>query len=56
MVGTRGQGSQGRPEGAGPRPAARQAPQNTAYSQAAPPEEIDDAPPAENSGGDDIPF
>ena len=53
MVGGRGQGG---PEGAGPRPAARQAPQNTAFSQAAPPEEVYDAPPAEPSGGDDIPF
>jgi len=56
MVGPRPQGGQGRPEGAGPRPAARQAPQNTAYSQAAPSEEVYDAPPAEPSGGDDIPF
>jgi single-strand DNA-binding protein len=56
MVGGRGQGGQGGADGAGPRPAARQAPQNTAYSQAAPPEEVYDASPAEPSGGDDIPF
>ena len=35
MVGARA-GGQGGPEGAGPRAAARQAPQNTAYSQAGP--------------------
>jgi single-strand DNA-binding protein len=56
MVGGRGQGGQGGAEGTGPRPAARQTAQNTAFSQAAPPEEIYDAPPAESSGGDDIPF
>ena len=53
LLGTKGQGA---PEGGGPRPAAKQTSQNTAYSQAAPPEEGYDAPPAESSGGDDIPF
>jgi single-strand DNA-binding protein len=53
MLGTKGQGA---PEGGGPRPAAKQTSQNTAFSQAAPPEEVYDAPPAEPSGGDDIPF
>jgi hypothetical protein len=54
MLGTRGQGGG---EGGGPRPAAQQNAQNTAYSQAAPPDEAAyDAPPAEPSGGDDIPF
>ena len=43
-------------EGGGPRPAARQSAQNTAYSQAAPSDESFDAPPAESAGGDDIPF
>ena len=51
LVGGRGQGGS---EGGGPRP-ARQASQNSAYSQAAPPDEGIDAPPAE-SAGDDIPF
>jgi len=53
MLGARGQGGT---EGGGPRPAAKQPAQDTAYSQAAPPEEVYDAPPAEPSGGDDIPF
>ena len=53
LLGTKGQGA---PEGGGPRPAAKQTPQDTAFSQAAPPEEVYDAPPAEPSGGDDIPF
>ena len=53
LLGTKGQGA---PEAGGPRPAAKQTSQNTAYSQAAPPEEVYDAPPAEPSGGDDIPF
>ncbi len=56
MLGGRGQGGgQGGGEG-GARPAGRQAAPNSAYSQAAPSEELDDAPPAEPSGGDDIPF
>jgi single-strand DNA-binding protein len=56
LVGARGQGGS---EGAGPRPTQRptsQTAQNTAYSQAAPPDEAYDAPLAEPSGGDDIPF
>ena len=53
MLGAKGQGGA---EGGGPRPAARPTAQNNAYSQAAPPEETFDAPPAEPSGGDDIPF
>jgi len=53
MLSGRGQG--GAPAG-GPRPAARQNAQDSAYSQAAPPEESFDAPPAEPVGGDDIPF
>jgi single-strand DNA-binding protein len=50
MVGARGQGGG---EGGGPRRAAKP---DTAFSQAAPPDEVYDAPPAEPSGGDDIPF
>jgi len=53
LLGTRGQGGG---EGGGSRPAARQGPQDTQYSQAAPPDEAFDAPPPESSGGDDIPF
>lgn len=54
MLGTRGQTGV---EGGGQRPgAARPAAQNTAYSQAAPSEEVYDAPPADSPGGDDIPF
>jgi single-strand DNA-binding protein len=54
MVGAKGQGGG---TGGGPRPAAaRQSAQDSAYSQAAPPDEAFDAPPAEPSGGDDIPF
>jgi single-strand DNA-binding protein len=53
MLGAKGQGG---PEGGGPRqPAARPTAQNTAYSQAAPQHELDEAA-AEPSGGDDIPF
>ncbi len=58
MVGGRGQGGPGGADG-GPRPAARQqAPRDNAFSQAAPPDDVFDAPPpmAEPSGGDDIPF
>ena len=53
FVGARGQSG---PEGGGPRPAARQSAQNNAYSQAAPPDEAYDAPPADSTGGDEIPF
>jgi single-strand DNA-binding protein len=54
LIGARGQG---KAEGGGPRPAARQTAQNNAYSQSAPPDEaFVDASPAEPSGGDDIPF
>ena len=53
LLGTRGQGGS---EGGGPRPAARQSEQNNAYSQAAPPDEAYDAPSADSSGGDEIPF
>lgn len=53
MLSSRGQGG---PEGGGPRPAVRQTAQNNAFSQAAPPDEAFDAPPAEPSGGDEIPF
>jgi single-strand DNA-binding protein len=58
LLGAKGQGGggQGGGEGGGSRPAARQGPQDTQYSQAAPPDEAFDAPPPESSGGDDIPF
>jgi single-strand DNA-binding protein len=56
LLGAKGQGGGGA-EGGGSRPAARQgAKNNSAYSQPAPPDEAYDAPPAEPSGGDDIPF
>ncbi|MEN6407697.1 MAG: single-stranded DNA-binding protein [Thermoguttaceae bacterium] len=53
MLSAKGQGGA---EGGGPRPAARPATRNNAYSQAAPSDEVFDAPPAEPAGGDDIPF
>lgn len=52
LLGTKGQGGG---EG-GARPATRQTAPNNAYSQSAPPDEVNDAPPAESSGGDEIPF
>ena len=55
MLGGRGQG--GGEGGGGPRPRRpADRPRTTPYSQAAPPDEVYDAPPAEPSGGDDIPF
>jgi single-strand DNA-binding protein len=58
FLGAKGQGGggQGGGEGGGPRPAAQKSPQDTQYSQAAPPDEAFDAPPPDSSGGDDIPF
>jgi single-strand DNA-binding protein len=59
LIGGRGPGGQGGAEGGAPRPAARPSPQrsqDSQYSQAAPPDDAYDAPPAEPSGGDDIPF
>ncbi len=56
LVGGRGPGGA---EGGGPhgsRPTARQNSQDNAFSQAAPPDETYDAPPAEPAGSDDIPF
>ena len=55
MLGAKGQGGA---EGGGPRPAARQnsQSQDSAYSQAAPPDEAYDAPSGEPSVGDEIPF
>jgi single-strand DNA-binding protein len=53
LLSSRGQGGS---EGGGPRPAQRPTQQNTAYSQAGPPDDAFDAPPPEPSGGDDIPF
>jgi single-strand DNA-binding protein len=53
LLGAKGQGGS---EGGGPRP-PRQSAQNNAYSQAAPSDDSFDAgPPAEPSGGDEIPF
>ena len=55
MLGGRG-GGQGGADG-GPRPAARQQARNPQYSQPAPPDDYQDAPPAgEPPAGDDIPF
>ncbi|MEN6449803.1 MAG: single-stranded DNA-binding protein [Thermoguttaceae bacterium] len=55
LIGAKGQGGGGG-QGGGPRPAARQN-QRSQYSQAAPPDDYQDAPPAsEPAGGDDIPF
>ena len=59
LIGARGQGGQGGAEGGASRPSARPSPQrsqDSQYSQATPPDEVYDAPPAEPSGGDDIPF
>jgi single-strand DNA-binding protein len=61
LIGGRGQGGQGGPEGGSPRSAAgRPSPQrnqNSQYSQAAPPDDSYDSGPGEPSGGgDDIPF
>lgn len=50
LIGGRGQGGS---EGGGSRPAAKQ---NTQYSQAAPPDDFQDAPSSAQSQGDDIPF
>jgi single-strand DNA-binding protein len=57
MVGPKGggQGGQGGQGGGGARPQARQN-QNAQFQQPSPPDEVFDAPPAESSGGDDIPF
>jgi single-strand DNA-binding protein len=56
MVGSRSQGGQGGGDAGGPRPAARQS-APSAYSQPAPPDDYQDAPPAgEPPPGDDIPF
>jgi len=61
LIGGRGQGAQGGPEGVAPRAAAgRPSPQrgqDSQYSQATPPDAAYDAGPGEPSGGgDDIPF
>ncbi|MCE5268495.1 MAG: single-stranded DNA-binding protein [Planctomycetaceae bacterium] len=57
LIGAKGQGRQGGPNN-GPRPAGRQnQPSQSQYSQPAPPDDYQDAPPAgEPSAGDDIPF
>lgn len=56
MLSGRGQGEGG--GGGGPRNAGRQNTQNAqnAFSQAAPADDYDTPPPAESSGGDEIPF
>ncbi len=59
LIGPKGQGGQGGPEGGAPRSAARPAPQRnqaSQYNQPGPPDEAFDQSPAEPSGGDDIPF
>jgi single-strand DNA-binding protein len=59
LIGAKGQGGQGAPQGGAPRPASRPAPQRnqgSQYNQAPPPDEAYDQSPAEPSGGDDIPF
>jgi single-strand DNA-binding protein len=60
LIGAKGQGSQGRPEGGGPRPASNrpspQRGQDSQYNQAGPADEAYDPGPGEPSGGDDIPF
>ncbi len=54
MVGAKGQGGG---EGGGARPAPRPGTQSNQYSQAAPPDAMDDSPPpSEAPPGDDIPF
>jgi len=62
LIGAKGQGGQGGPEGGAPRAAAgRPSPQrnqDSQYSQAAPPDQAFDPGPGDSSGGggDDIPF
>ena len=62
LIGPKGQGGQGGPEGGAPRSAAgRPSPQrnqDSQYSQAAPPDQAFDPGPGDSSGGggDDIPF
>jgi single-strand DNA-binding protein len=60
LIGSKGQGGQGGPQGGAPRAAGRPAPQRSQgsqYNQAPPPDEAYDAGPGEPSGGgDDIPF
>lgn len=53
MVGAKGQGA---PNGGGPRPHARPAQEDNAYSQAAPPDDAFDQAMPESSGGSAIPF
>lgn len=50
LIGGRGQGGS---EGGGPRPAAKQ---DSQYSQAAPPDDFNDAPSSDQAPGDEIPF
>jgi single-strand DNA-binding protein len=54
LLGGRGQG--GGEGGGRPAPAARRAPQNNPYNQAAPADDMYDAPPPDAAGGDEIPF
>jgi single-strand DNA-binding protein len=61
LIGAKGQGSQGGPQGGGSRPAGRPVPQRgqapqSEYSQSAPPDEVYDSGPPEPTGGDEIPF
>ena len=57
LIGSKGQGGQAGGEDGGPRPAARQSPPQSQYSQPAPADDYQDAPPAgEPPPGDDIPF
>jgi single-strand DNA-binding protein len=59
LIGAKGQGGQGAPQGGAPRSAGRPAPQrnqSSQYNQTPPPDEAYDQSPAEPSGGDDIPF
>jgi single-strand DNA-binding protein len=61
LLGGRGQGGQGGPEGGTPRSAGRPSPQRnqgSQYNQSAPPDDGYDSGPGEPSGGggDDIPF
>jgi single-strand DNA-binding protein len=60
LIGARGQGGQGGPEGGAPRSAGRPSPQRnqgSQYNQAPPPDDGYDPGPGEPSGGgDDIPF
>lgn len=56
MLGAKGQGGQGGGFRSGPNKSAPQRNQNPQYNQPSPPDDSFDPGPAENVGGDEIPF